>query len=325
MAPTQPQNLEQPELHTKAPHRAALLTYPGNFREALRQAAEDPKKTLFGVVQGIPSVFVTKVLASTKPDIIWIDVEHGVFDRSTLYDYFTPSSAIHAAQHHSEGKSLVVVRVPKHDEVSLTTALDAGAAGIIVPHTESAEEVKNFIKDIYYPPIGQRSFSPWTSTPGISDASLYPNDPFNVATSNRHICVIPQIESVKGVENVEEIAAVEGVSALMLGPGDFMLDARLPPKFTGPPHPTLAAAIAKLIATGKKYKRPLFGAAQDPELIPVMVSQGYAAICVAFDMWGLANTVHKGLERGRELVARQTGPGKAKMQANGDVNGANEV
>lgn len=52
---------EQPHLHTKAPHRAALLTYPGNFREALRQAQEDPKKTLLGVAQGIPSVFVTKV------------------------------------------------------------------------------------------------------------------------------------------------------------------------------------------------------------------------------------------------------------------------
>lgn len=53
--------LEQPEVQVKAPHRAALLTYPGNLKEALRQAQEDPKKTLFGVAHGIPSVFVTKV------------------------------------------------------------------------------------------------------------------------------------------------------------------------------------------------------------------------------------------------------------------------
>lgn len=52
---------QQPHLHTTAEHRAAVLTYPGNFREALRQAQEDPKKTLLGVAQGIPSVFVTKV------------------------------------------------------------------------------------------------------------------------------------------------------------------------------------------------------------------------------------------------------------------------
>lgn len=60
------------------------------------------------------------------------------------------SSAIHAAQHHSEGKSLVVVRVPKRDELSLTTALDAGASGIVIPHCESAQEVKDFIKEMYY-------------------------------------------------------------------------------------------------------------------------------------------------------------------------------
>ncbi len=53
--------LQQSHLHTQAEHRAALLTYPGNLKEALRQAYEDPRKTLFGVAQGIPSVFVTKV------------------------------------------------------------------------------------------------------------------------------------------------------------------------------------------------------------------------------------------------------------------------
>lgn len=53
--------LEQPDLHTKAEHRAALLTYPGNLQEALRQAQADPKKTLFGVGQGMPSTFLTKV------------------------------------------------------------------------------------------------------------------------------------------------------------------------------------------------------------------------------------------------------------------------
>jgi 4-hydroxy-2-oxoheptanedioate aldolase len=59
-------------------------------------------------------------------------------------------STIHAVHHHSEGKSLVIVRVPKHDEISLTTALDAGAAGIIIPHCESAQEVKDMIKESFY-------------------------------------------------------------------------------------------------------------------------------------------------------------------------------
>lgn len=76
--------LDQPNLHTHAKYRAALLTYPGNLVQALKDAQADPKKTLFGIAQGIASTTLTKVLASTKPDFIWFDVEHGMFDRSTL-------------------------------------------------------------------------------------------------------------------------------------------------------------------------------------------------------------------------------------------------
>lgn len=77
---------EQPHLHTPAPYRSAMLTYPGNLRQALKDAMADPAKTLFGVAHGIPSVFVTKLLAQTKPDFVWIDVEHGMFNRLELHE-----------------------------------------------------------------------------------------------------------------------------------------------------------------------------------------------------------------------------------------------
>lgn len=80
-----------------------------------------------------------------------------------------------------------------------------------------------------------------------------------MGTANNHIALIPQIESVKGVANVEEIAAVEGVSGMMFGPGDFMADAGLPLKFGGEPHPTFVDAQAKFTAAAKKFNRPLFG------------------------------------------------------------------
>lgn len=78
---------EQPDLHVPAPYRAAQLTYPANLQQAFKDAQADTNKTLVGVAQGIPSVFVTKILASTKPDFIWIDVQHGIFDRLTLFEY----------------------------------------------------------------------------------------------------------------------------------------------------------------------------------------------------------------------------------------------
>ncbi|KAF1968417.1 hypothetical protein BU23DRAFT_655927 [Bimuria novae-zelandiae CBS 107.79] len=255
-----------------------------------------PSMTLLGVAQGIPSVFVTKILAATKPDFIFLDVQHAIFDRLALYD------AVHAAQHHSEGSAAVLVRVPKHDQVSLITALDAGASAIIIPDTESAQEVEDFIQQIYYPPIGKRSFSPWTFTPGVSGVSLYPNDPFNVATGQRHVCVIPQIESVKGVENLDEIAAVKGIHGLMFGAGDFSLSAGLPIQLGGVPHPTLADAMGKYHAAAQKNDLVTLGLAQWPEMVPMLVQQNYSAIVTVLDYWMLEGMVKSTLVKAANIV-----------------------
>ena len=77
---------EQPELHTKAPYRAAMLTQPANLKQALKDAQADASKSLMGIAQGIPSTFMTKLIASTKPDFIWFDVEHGMYNRLTLHE-----------------------------------------------------------------------------------------------------------------------------------------------------------------------------------------------------------------------------------------------
>jgi 4-hydroxy-2-oxoheptanedioate aldolase len=78
--------LQQPHFHVKAPFRAALLSYPGNMKKALRLASEDQAHSLFGLATGVPSVFFTKVLASTRPDFIFVDVEHGMFNRLELHE-----------------------------------------------------------------------------------------------------------------------------------------------------------------------------------------------------------------------------------------------
>lgn len=91
--------------------------------------------------------------------------------------------------------------------------------------------------------------------------SLYPNDPYNVATSNNHVSIIPQIESVKGIENVEEIAAVEGVNAIMFGPGDYIIDAGLDLNrvLGGDPEPEFLEAMGKFNAAAAKHDLPIFG------------------------------------------------------------------
>lgn len=93
----------------------------------------------------------------------------------------------------------------------------------------------------------------------MSDTSLYSDDPYNIKTGNRHIAVIPQIESVKGLENLEEIAAVPGVSALMFGLNDYSIDAGIPRPMNQQPHPDLLVAMERFATVGKKHNKPLLG------------------------------------------------------------------
>ncbi|KAG9192297.1 4-hydroxy-2-oxoheptanedioate aldolase [Alternaria panax] len=305
---------EQPELHAKAPYRAAMLTQPANLRQALKDAQADASKSLMGIAQGIPSTFMTKLIASTKPDFIWIDVEHGMYNRLTLHD------CIHAAQHHSEGKSMVICRVPKHDELSLTTALDAGCAGIVIPHVETAQEVKDFMKEMYYGGgKGHRSFSPWTFTPGLTQ-SLYPNDPYNVQTANNHICLIPQIESAKGVENCEEIAAVAGISGLMFGPGDYMIEAGIDIDgfLKGNPDPRFFEAMGRFSAAAAKHDLPIFGGVLGLDQVPMAIQTGMRAIAVQFDVWGTSRLFANSLEEGWKYAKSFEGNPKPSM-ANGQA------
>lgn len=90
---------------------------------------------------------------------------------------------------------------------------------------------------------------------------MYPDDPTNFVTASKHVAVIAQIESVKGFENIDEIASVPGVDAIMFGPGDYMAELGLQVKFEPgvAPHPEFMAAIGKLSAASNKHGVPLMG------------------------------------------------------------------
>lgn len=144
--------------------------------------------------------------------------------------------------------------------------------------------------------------------------------------------------SVKVLENVEEIAAVPGVSAIMFGPGDFMVDAGCDLTTFGAPNPVFDAAVAKFAAAAKMNNLPLFGyvltysllmitlssihldnsrgansnsATLSAHMIPSMIEQGYRAITVAFDLWGFSNMVKEKLDQATEYASKN---GKKKEE-----------
>jgi 4-hydroxy-2-oxoheptanedioate aldolase len=155
----------------------------------------------------IPSPFVAEVLATVGFDWICLDLQHG------LIGYETMLGMLQAVGR----RAPVLVRVPWNQPDEIMRPLDAGAAGVIVPMVNSAEEADAAVRACRYPPEGFRSWGPTRASLGDRD--------FGPATANRDVVCVIMIETVKGVENVGEILAVPGIDVILIGPSDLALSA----------------------------------------------------------------------------------------------------
>lgn len=141
-------------------------------------------------------------------DFVVTDIQHGAVDAGYSVHLLR---ALQAAN----PQITPLARVPDHHRYWIAQSLDAGYQGLIVPLTESAEQAEKLVRRTYYPPMGARSKA------GSIRAVMY-EEYFD--TINDRLLLLPQIESAQGLEHVEEIVAVDGVSGVLLGPCDLSLD-----------------------------------------------------------------------------------------------------
>ena len=158
-------------------------------------------------VLGSPPVI--ELLALCGFDYLLLDQEHG---------FGEPSSLLHSLQAMSASPNCTgVVRVPSNDANYLKRVLDAGAEGVMVPNVETAEDARAVVAACRYPPAGRRG-----SALGSARASNYGIDaPAYRKAAADELLIVCQIESPKAVENIDAIAAVEGVDVLFIGPHDL--------------------------------------------------------------------------------------------------------
>ncbi|KAJ7242913.1 Pyruvate/Phosphoenolpyruvate kinase-like domain-containing protein [Mycena rebaudengoi] len=237
-------------------------------------------KVLMGAVLTYPSTQVAKTLAVTGADWIWIDAEHVAWSQTLLVE------VIQIINHESGGRMIPVVRVPSKTAFDyMTWVLDAGAGGIIVPHIETAEEVAAVAAACRFPPVGHRSFPPFTFIPGLTDATPQGETVYSLA--NKHVAIIPQVESRVGIKNLDSIMQMTQVDAVMIGAGDLRLDMGLPVGFVGE-EPEFAAAMERVTALSKKYSKALMGAALGPDMVKERLRQGFTILVSTIDLYVLA-------------------------------------
>ena len=183
-------------------------------------------------------------------DFLMFDCEHGHYNFETLHDIFLAGNAAGIAG---------FVRVPIGTKDYISRVLDSGATGVMVPMVETAEQAKTLAYYSKYQPIGGRGFSAGCAHTNYS-GGVHTEI---MKAQNDRVIAIAQIETKLAIQNIDEIAAVEGIDAMLIGPNDLSLSLGIPGDLL---NPIELEAIAKVAAACKKHGKA-FGLHAAPALL----------------------------------------------------------
>lgn len=252
------------------------LQPPASLRSRL--ADHDP---LLGAWTFLRDPVAAEIASQVGYDYVCIDGQHGLHSYDSLTAQLT---AIKAG-----GDAFPVARVLTDDAGAIGQALDAGAMGVIVPMVNTAEQAAAVVRAARYAPVGGRSIGP------MGAGARY--GPTYVRTANELVAVIPMIETVEAIGNLDAIAATPGVDALYVGPGDLSLSMGLPPG-SDSDDPGFNEALAAVVAACREHDViPAVHAA--PELVAKRVEQGFRMITIGFDFTPMAAGLRAALTTGR--------------------------
>jgi 2-keto-3-deoxy-L-rhamnonate aldolase RhmA len=169
-----------------------------------------------------------------------------------------------------------MVRVPRGEYHFLARALDVGAHGVMVPMVDSVEQARAIAEATHYPPKGRRG-----AAFGFPHDDYEPGDPATkMRAADARNLIIAQIETERGLEAVEEIAAVEGIDCLWLGHFDLSNFLGIPGQFD---NPRFVNAVKRIVAAGRKHKKALGYMAADANLAKRYRGYGFNMIATGTD------------------------------------------
>ena len=235
---------------------------------------EVTEQTTYGIWNGIVDSYAGEICAGSGFDWMVIDGEHAPFDLRTI---------LHQLQAVSKYDISVFVRPPVGDPSLIKQLLDAGVQSLIIPMVETADQAKELVAAMRYPPHGIRGIGT-----GLARAAQWNRVDNYYAESNEQMCLIVQVESVLGIENLDQILNVEGVDGVFIGPSDLAGSMGHNGDFTKPEvKETIKKSLDKIRKTGKTAGI----LALSEELVKEYENQGANMIGVGVDTLVLADTL----------------------------------
>jgi 2-keto-3-deoxy-L-rhamnonate aldolase RhmA len=188
-----------------------------------------------------------------------------------------------------------VVRVPVNDYHFIAHALDVGAMGLVFPLVGTAEQAKLVVECAYYPPRGRRGCAFALSHDDYRGGDV--ND--KMRHSNDNLLLIAQIETATGLENVEAIAAVDGIDALWIGQFDLTTSLGIPGQFD---HPKFVDATRRIVDACRTHGKAATLAVMNPDELANGPANGFRLLVYAADLWIYQQALRRCFRQIREAL-----------------------
>lgn len=245
------------------------------------------KTPLIGTFAAIPHPVAIEVIAASGVDFLCIDWEHAQISRERIEDLIRAADVHHVP---------ALVRVPGHAPESIAAVLDAGAAGVLVPRVSTTAQAKAVVLATRYPPLGERGVGP-----GRAAAYGY-RIPDYLAKANAELVLAIQVETAEGLANIAEIAAVDGIDVIFIGPGDLSVSIDA----IGPAgKDRLDAAIETIAKTALAAGRTVGIFRPSPDDIDLWSKAGISFYLLASDTMFLGASLAGGIVAARARAASQ--------------------
>lgn len=245
-------------------------------RKKLKKSLNN-REILFGGWISYDHPSIAETFALTGFDFISIDMEHAPISISSAQRIISISQAYNIP---------CLPRPVSHSNDFFKPLLDSGSDGLVVQMVETLEEVNEISDYLKYPPIGKRTF-------GVNRAQAFGLKFENYVKSwNEESILIVQIESKKGVDNIESIISHPNVDGVMIGPYDLSGSLGLPGQTN---HPEVIKSAEKVIKSCEKFNKSCGTQISDPNFnnMNEAINRGYTFIICSSDLFVLSNWSQK--------------------------------
>lgn len=270
-----------------------MLYGPGHYTiftmrtNPVKQKLRDGGVSVGTMVFEFGTTGIARIVAAAGAEFVLFDMEHTGWSMETIRLLLATA----------RGADLVpMVRVPATEYHFLARVLDVGALGLMVPMVESAEQARLIVQSAKYPPLGRRG-----AAFGVAHDDYQGGDAVaKMQTANAETLLIAQIETARGLDNLEAIAAVEGIDVLWIGHNDLTNSMGIPGQFD---HPRYREAVTRVLDAARRHGKAAGFMATDVEQGRSQLDQGFRILAYGGDVWLYQQALRDGIAALRASIS----------------------